>query len=81
MRSDKFGQMKTGDIVRVVKIPVGLSDDSQKIFELCLGKCFPIEGIENGHIELLVGQVVGVADYLHSIYLESEEFELVEKPG
>ena len=70
-------QIKTGDIVRVVKAPSGLPDESQKLFQLCLGKCFPVEGVVNGRVELLVGEVLGVANYLHSIYLESGELELV----
>jgi hypothetical protein len=69
--------MKPGDTVRVVKIAQNLPDESRRIWELCLGKCFPIESIENGHIELLVGQVVGAEDFLHSIYLLPDEMELV----
>jgi hypothetical protein len=68
--------MKIGDTVRVTKIPDGLDEEAQKIFSLCLGKCFPVSAIESdGRLVLLVGRVVGVRDYLHSIYLLPDEVE------
>ncbi len=69
--------MKHGDVVRVIRIPDGLPEESQQVFELCLGKSFPIEQIESdGRLELLVGSVLGVADFIHSIYLQPDEVEL-----
>jgi hypothetical protein len=70
--------MKPRDLVRVIKVPIGVPEDSRRIFELCLGKCFPIEGIEDGRVELLVGQVVGEPDHMHSIYLFPDEIEVAE---
>lgn len=78
--------MKIGDKVRVIGIPEGLPDNdmqTRRIFELCLGRVFPIEDIKQVEglpydlVELLVGEVVGEADYLHSIYMEPEFLEVV----
>ena len=73
--------MKPGDIVRLVRLPAGLPAgpplESGKLFEACFGKCFPIAAIEDGRIELLVGHVLGEADYMHSIYVESDCLEAV----
>ena len=79
--------MKIGDKVRVIGIPEDLPDNemqTKQIFELCLGRVFPIEdlkqveGLPYELVELLVGEVVGEADYLHSIYIEPEFIELVD---
>jgi len=78
MGSDKLQSMKAGDIVRVIKVPAGLPDDSKKLFELCLGRCFPVKGIDDGRIELLVGEVVGEPGYVQSIYLWPDEIEPAE---
>ena len=79
--------MKVGDKVRVIGIPKGLSDNdmqTKQVFELCLGRIFPIEDIRPvkdlpyGLVELLVGEVVGEADYIHSIWVEPEFLEVVD---
>ena len=79
--------MKVGDKVRVIGVPEDLPDNdmqTKQIFELCLGRVFPIENLKQVEglpyelVELLVGEVVGEADYLHSIYIESEFLEVVD---
>ena len=78
--------MKIGGKVRVIGIPPDLPDDEQqtkKIFELCLGRVFPIESLEHVEglphelIQLLVGEVVGEPDFMHSIWIEPEFVEAV----
>ena len=79
--------MKVGDRVRVIGFPEGLPDNdmqTKQVFELCLGRIFPIEDIKQvedlpyGLVELLVGEVVGEADYMHSIWVEPEFLEVVD---
>ena len=78
--------MKIGDKVRVIGTPENLPDNdiaAKQIFELCVGRIFPIEdvrrveGLGQDVIELLVGEVVGEPDYMHSIYIEPKFLELV----
>ena len=75
-------RMKVGDIIRVVKVPAGLRDDgdlrTKTLFDLCLGKTFPIVGIDANRIELHVGELLGELSYIHSIYIEPENVEVVE---
>jgi hypothetical protein len=71
--------MKVIDIVRVARIPSGLPDESQKLFELSLGKSFPIDGIEeNGTVQLLAGTLLGMEDFRHTLYFWPHELELVD---
>jgi len=78
--------VKVGDKVRVIGIPENLPDNdigTRQVFELCVGRTFPVEdvrrveGLDHDVIELLVGEVVGEPDYMHSIYIEPEFLELV----
>ena len=75
--------MKIGDFVRVVKIPAGLRDDgdlrTKSLFDLCLGRVFPIAGMQDGLIELHVGEVVAEPAFIHSIYIEPEYLEVVKR--
>ena len=70
--------MKIGDSVTVVEIPDGLEGETKSIFELCVGRTFPIFGIvpvpEIGGelLELHVGEVVGKPAYMHSIWIEKD---------
>lgn len=70
--------MQVGEKVRVVRLPERLptagGDDleTRRIFELCLGREFPIVGVLNGLIELEVGEVVGEPAYMHSIWIEPD---------
>jgi hypothetical protein len=79
--------MKIGDKVRVIGIPEGLADNdmqTKQVFELCLGRIFPIEDFKQVEdlpyklVELFVGEVVGEADYMHSIWVEPEFLEVVD---
>ena len=76
--------MKPGDIVRIVQIPAGLRDDedlrTKSLFELCLGRSFPVAEIERGLIKLDVGKVVGEPSYMHTIWIEPELVEIVKNP-
>ncbi|MDQ0471613.1 hypothetical protein [Labrys wisconsinensis] len=52
------------------------------MFELSLGRTFAIADItSHGLLELEVGEVVGVASYLHSIWIEPDCVEPAEAPG
>jgi hypothetical protein len=66
--------IKIGDRVEVIAIPRSLPSGmgTQALFESCVGRVFPVEGIdENGSLELHVGEVVGEASYMHSIWIEA----------
>jgi hypothetical protein len=69
--------MKTGDRTKVVATPA-LEGETKAIFELCVGRIFPVIGIvpvpEIGSelLELEVGEVVGEPAYVHSIWIEKE---------
>jgi hypothetical protein len=80
--------MKIGDKIRIVTIPEGLKDDermqTRSLFELCLGRTFPIVGIQpvpeigSELLEIQVGELVGKHPYLHSIRIEQEFVEVVQ---
>ena len=80
--------MKTGDKIRIVRLPDGLKDDDEfqtkSLFEGCLGRTFPIVGIQpvpeigSELLELQVGEVVGEPAYMHSIWIERDFVEVVE---
>jgi hypothetical protein len=77
--------MQKGDVVRVTQIPEGLPDAddlrTKAIFELCLGRSFPIAGIERGLVQLDVGEVVGQPAYMQTIFIEPEFVEVVAHSG
>jgi hypothetical protein len=64
--------MKIGDRVEVVAVPGSLPSGmgTQALFEACVGRAFPIAGIDNGLLELH-GEVVGEENYMHSIWIEA----------
>jgi hypothetical protein len=70
--------LKIGGKVRVTRVPDavlrGKADDldTRRIFELCVGRVFPIARLSNGLIELHVGEVVGQPAYIHSIWIEPD---------
>jgi hypothetical protein len=41
------------------------------LFEACVGRVFPIAGIDNELLERHVGEVVGEENYTHSIWIEA----------
>jgi hypothetical protein len=65
--------MKIGDRVEVVAAPESLPSGmgTQALFEACVGRVFPIAGIDSGLLELHVGEVVGEESYIHSIWIET----------
>jgi hypothetical protein len=72
--------MKIGDQVRIVTIPPDLPEDeihTKTLFELCIGKVFPIVGFQGHLLELEVGGVKSKAPYMESIWIEPEHVELV----
>ena len=77
--------MKAGDRVRITGLPPGLRDNemrTKEIFELCLGRVFPIVDFDDyGLLELHVGEVVGEPDCLQTIWIEPEFVEVVETVG
>lgn len=56
------------------RLPSGEGDDlgTRRIFELCVGRTFPILGFANGLIELEVGEVVGEPAHMHAIWVEPD---------
>ena len=74
--------MKAGDLVRIVKIPAGVRDDddlcTKKLFDLCLGRCFPIIKLDDGFVVLDVGEAGGEPSYMQTIWIEPEFVELVK---
>jgi hypothetical protein len=62
-----------GQWVRLAGIPPGPANDAdlqtRTLFEACVGKVFPIVGIDRGMIELEVGEVLGQPAWAHSIYV------------
>jgi hypothetical protein len=74
--------MKIGDRVEVLSVPGSLPSGmgTQELFAACVGRVFPIEGIEdNGLLELHVGKVVGEESYMHSIWIEADHVLLRAK--
>ena len=73
--------MNIGDKVRDLRAPDGLPPDNkqlQTLFRGCVGKTFPIVKLDDGLVELHVGEVFGKpADY-HQIWLEPSQVKLVE---
>ena len=67
--------LKIGDRVEVVAMPRSLPSGmgTRALFQSCVGRIFPVESIDNnGFLELHVGEVVGEASYMHSIWIESD---------
>ena len=64
--------MKIGDQVEVVAVPGSLPSGmgTQELFEACVGRVFPIAGIDNGLLEIHVGEIVGEESYMHSVWIE-----------
>ena len=73
--------MKIGDKVRLLTVPPGLPQDelkTQSLFELCMGRVFPIVGFQGDMLELEVGEVLGQEPCMNSIWIEPEFVEVVE---
>jgi hypothetical protein len=65
--------MKIGDRVKIVAVPASLPSGmgTQELFEACVGRVFPIMGIDNGLLELHVGEAACEESYMHSIWIEA----------
>jgi hypothetical protein len=73
--------MKIGDKVRVIHIPPILPEgkmNTRQLFDLCVGRVFPIVGFNGDLLELEVGEVLGKSPYMDSIWIEPEFVEIVE---
>ena len=76
----KQSPMKIGDSVRLVTIPPGLPEGeigTKSLFELCIGRVFPIVGLHGHLLELEVGEVLGREPCMDSIWIEPEHVEMV----
>lgn len=79
--------MLIGDQVRLIGIPPKPTDNKKSstltLFQKCLGKTFVIRGVHNVDrlayplIQLDVGHIIGIEDYMESIYVEPEYLEVV----
>jgi len=72
--------MKLGDKVRIVTIPSHLPDGeihTRFLFEMCVGKIFPVVGFQGHLLELEVGEVLGKPPYMDSIWIEPEHVEVI----
>jgi hypothetical protein len=73
--------MKVGDRVRVVKMPAELVEGKLKtktLFGLCLGNVFTIVGFQKKWVDLEIGDVVGKAPGMETMWIEPEFVELVK---
>ena len=72
--------MQIGDKVRVMKVPDGVPPDNQvmTLFRGCVGKTFPIVKMDDGLVELHVGEAFGKPAEFHQIWLEPAQLKLVE---
>jgi hypothetical protein len=73
--------MNIGDKVRVLGIPDGVPADNEmllKLFSGCVGKTFPIVKIDDGLVELHVGEAFGKPGEYHQIWIEQSQLEVVE---
>jgi hypothetical protein len=65
--------------VRVIAIPPNLPQDdlhTPELFAKCLGHSFEVVGRNGDLLELAVGEAMGVAPYLHSIWIEEQYTEV-----
>ena len=73
--------MKIGDQVCVIGIPDDLPDNdmrTREVFDRCVGRVFSVVGIQVGQLELEVGEVIGEAAYMHSIWIKPEFVAVVK---
>jgi hypothetical protein len=71
--------MQIGDKVEIAMIPAALPEGdlrTRSLFEVCGGRIFPIVGFQAHLLEVEVGEVLGGAPYMHSIWIEPEHVKL-----
>ena len=75
--------MKIGDLVVITGIPNTLPDGmgTRELFEKCLGRTFAIAGLDDGLVELEVGEVLGEPSYMHSIWVEPSHLAPSDSKG
>jgi hypothetical protein len=81
--------MKAGDIVKLVGIPPGFSDDeefqTQTLFHKCLGQSFVISAIESLEgfplAGIDVGHPIGKEPWEHTIWVELEYLRPTDAPS
>jgi hypothetical protein len=67
--------------VRVTGIPADLPQDdlnTPELFAKCLNRSFEVVGQNGELLELAVGEVLGVAPYIHSIWIEKQYTEIAD---
>lgn len=79
--------MLIGDQVRLIGIPPNVTDDEEfptlTLFQKCLGKTFVIRELQNVDgllhplFQLDVGHIIGIEDYMESIYVEPQFLQVV----
>lgn len=75
--------IKTGDRVRVVRVPEKVKEMPQKtirLFRQCVGKRFPVAGIgPYGHVEIVVRDELGgaFANKNDTIWIEQDCVEVI----
>jgi hypothetical protein len=65
--------------VRVIAVPPSLPNDdlgTPDLFAACVGKSFDVIGRKGDLVELAVGEVAGVEDFVHSIWIEESYTDL-----
>jgi len=72
--------MKIGDKVRVLTIPAGLPENSiqtRSLFQMCLGRVFPMVGFQGNLLQLEVGAILRKEPCMDSIWIEPEHVEVI----
>jgi hypothetical protein len=70
--------------VRITTMPPGLPQDdlnTPALFAKCLGRSFDVVDRNGDLLELAVGEVLGVAPYIHSIWIEEKYTEISYEPN
>ncbi len=73
--------MKIGDKVRIITIPTDLPEGeirTKPLFEMCVGKVFPIVGFRGHLLDLEIGEADGSASYMESIWIEPEHVRIID---
>jgi hypothetical protein len=73
-----------GDLIRIIRVPEAAQDTdgfkTRSTLERCIGRVFPITGFNSeGMIQIDVGEVLGKASSLESIWIEPECVARVSK--
>jgi hypothetical protein len=73
--------MNIGDRVKVTKVPADLPEGNPQLatlFKGCVGKTFAIAGLDDGLLELHVGEAFGKAADFHRIWVGADHVKRVE---